>query len=649
MLLIILINISKIDIQHQNKTKDDSILLIENSFSSYINNITDCPIIYFDVKNISYSYSKDYGLIEVKYLIFFFDSNFNDIKPSNLALLYNLSIFCDIYIYKTNENIYSVSNIYENKYFFCIEYIQTKEHVNFGIKIYRKNDIDLNIEYDQQFFFTDRLIKIYKSSTLENNNKFNMNHIYGNYKKLLKKIIIYKEKNIIFKENLNLKTSFMNPPTCILKRDIAQVEGKWYFNNIYQSYFCFCRGESCINIIALNIYNFQSCKYFLFLSVIDNSRFLYPKTHYLLSDFFDEKIESSEAFPLFKEMIRRNFSAHYITMSSIIFNQFCLNNNKCINESQIIFGVNRINGDILEKYLELFLKLKVVIAAEKFNCIDNLFFNIEYITYIFLGHGVTYIKSYLYKNYLSPKIYNKILLPSCKKIINLALESGWKNEDIVKVGYPKWDSYEIFPNDTFSNKTSKDSERSIFLMFTWRKIKKGKNMSTLYFDNIKNILNDKKINTQLNINNIKIFFCFHHTLQQKRIIKVNKENIKFVRQNDISKLLKNSSLIITDFSSILFDAIVQKKPLILFLPDALDPDLKDIYVEEYYETIQKIKNGEINLYEVFYDLDQVINKIIYYIKNNFALEKEKLEFYKQFDLKNEGNTLDLIKYVKSLV
>ena len=335
-------------------------------------------------------------------------------------------------------------------------------------------------------------------------------------------------------------------------------------------------------------------------------------------------------------------------MSSVIYNQFCLNNTKCLNESQIIFGIKKINGDILEKYLELFLKLKVVVAGEKYDCIDNLFFNTEYITYIFLGHGVTYIKSYLYKDYLSPKKYNKILLPSSKNIVNLALESGWKNEDIVKIGYPKWDSYEIFLNDTYLNKTSKKEERSIFLMFTWRKLKKGKNMSDLYFDNIRNLLNDSKINNHLNINNIKIFFCFHHTLQQRRIIKVNKENIRFIQQNDISKLLKNCSLIITDFSSILFDAIVQKKPLILFIPDALDPDIKDIYVQEYYETINKIKNGNINLYEVFYNLNQVVNKIIYYINNNFVVEKEKLQFYKNFELKIGGNTLELINYIKNL-
>ena len=283
-----------------------------------------------------------------------------------------------------------------------------------------------------------------------------------------------------------------------------------------------------------------------------------------------------------------------------------------------------------------------MIAAEKYYAIDNLFYNVDYITYIFLGHGVTYIKSYLYKDYLSPKTYNKILLPPCNKFIKLALDAGWKNENIIKIGYPRWDYYAT------SNNIQNKNESSIFLMFTWRKLKNGKKLSDEYFNNLFKLLNSRKLNAQLNTNNVKLFYCFHHCLKEKKTIKVNGDNIKVIIQNDISKLLKNSSLIITDFSSILFDAIVQRKPLILFIPDGLDPNLEDIYSNEYYDTINKIKNGLIYLNEVFLDINKVINKIIYYIKNNFVLEDEKLKFYKTFRLKNNGNTKKIINYLMNI-
>ena len=339
----------------------------------------------------------------------------------------------------------------------------------------------------------------------------------------------------------------------------------------------------------------------------------------------------------------KDFKVHYLTMSNKIYKLLCLNNKKCFIESQIIYGVKRINGDILERLLALFLRLKVVITAEKYSSIDNLFYNIDYITYIFLGHGVTYIKSFLYRDYLSPRMYNKILLPPCKKFIKLALDAGWRKENIIKIGYPRWDNYDDF------SKSLKNEEKAIFLMFTWRKMKKGKSISNEYFISLKKLLNNRKLNDKLYQNNIKLFYCFHHTLKDKIVIKANKDNIRLISQNKISSLLKNSSLIITDFSSILFDAIVQRKPLILYIPDCLDPNLKEIYSSEYYETINKIKSGIIYLGEIFLNLNKVINKIIYYINNGFILEPERLRFYNKFRLKKSDNTKRFINYIKHLL
>ena len=444
-----------------------------------------------------------------------------------------------------------------------------------------------------------------------------------------------------------MKTSFIQPPLCNLKRDITLSEGRWYFNNIFDNYFCFCKGESCINILTFNNYNSQSCKYFFYLTIIDDNRNLYPKTHYLLSDFYSKNIEPADAFPIFQNMIKKNLNAHYMTMSPDIYNKYCLKNKICNNHLQIIYGVRMITGDILEKYLELFLKLKVVVTADKIDSIDNLFYNIEYITFIFMGHGVTYIKSFLYNDYISHKKYNKLLLPPSDRFINLALEAGWKYDDIIKLGYPKWDKYIIHKNFFRESSKTKKKERSIFLMFTWRKVKKGKDISGLYYNNLYKILNNRKINDYLYRNNIKFFFCYHH--EAKAIVNISENsNLVFINQSDISNLLKNSSLIITDFSSILFEAIVQKKPLILYIPDGNDNNLKNLYDRDYYETITKIKKSIIYLYEVFFDLKKVINKIIYYIKNDFVLEKKKLEFYKEFKLENSGNTKKFISYIRKL-
>ena len=624
-------------------------MIIDNkySYSSKIENISNINNIFLTLLNIEYYYSNEYQLIEIKYFIKLSDKENYIIKPSELSLFYNLNLICNTYIFEINDNIYSLANNHENEYFFCHDYIYFYEHAKFGIKIYKINYSDEEIESFDSFFFSDKFIKSNLKTIFINNNRFNINYIYRNYYKLLFEINKSKKPNSIFTETFNLKSSFLKPPLFCLKNDITQQEGKWYFDNIYDNYFCFCRGETCIDIKTFNNYNFQTCKYYFFLTIIDHYRNLYRKNHYLLSDFFDESIESSDALPIFKEMINQKLKAHYLTMSPIIYQQFCPNYGECSCNLKIIYGVRKINGDVLEKYLELFLKLKAVITAEPYDSIDNLFYNIEYITYIFLGHGVQYIKSYLYKNYLSYKRYNKMLLPPYEKIVNTAVVSGWDYNNIIKIGLPKWDNYIIYKPNLINSENNKNIERGIFLMFTWRKVKKGKSISYYYYSNLDKILNNKKINELLYNNNIKIYFCYHHRLKIRKQIITN-DNIKLINQNDISTLLKNCTLIITDFSAIIFDAIIQKKPLIIYIPDALDNNLKELYAYDYYETIMKIKNGNIYLYEVFFDLKKVIKKIIYYIKNDFVLEDKKLDFYKEFKLENSGNTKKFISYVKKL-
>jgi hypothetical protein len=61
----------------------------------------------------------------------------------------------------------------------------------------------------------------------------------------------------------------------------------------------------------------------------------------------------------------------------------------------------------------------------------------------------------------------------------MAKKYGWKDENIIKMNLPRWDKYSsiILQN---SNDTNKFETQSIFLMFTWRFIKKNKNISKIY-------------------------------------------------------------------------------------------------------------------------------------------------------------------------
>ena len=251
------------------------------------------------------------------------------------------------------------------------------------------------------------------------------------------------------------------------------------------------------------------------------------------------------------------------------YKEFCGSNEHC----QIIINEIFINGDFLEKYLELILKLKVAIFGNGFLSIDySIFHNIEYITSINLGHGVKYFKSFLYKENANPRQYDKLVLIPSKKVINVALRYGWKEENIIKVCLPKWDKYD-------KNK-DKEIGKSIFIFFTWRKLKKEKNISSEYTYNIIKLINSDILNKKLIEKNISLYYCLHHKFSQyKNMIKINKLKLKlnYITNNQISETLMKSSLLITDFSSVIFDFIYKRKPIIIYIPDSEDPSINILF------------------------------------------------------------------------
>ena len=113
-LIILIYNIVHILSQKDNK-KSNIKNLIEQcnncSYSSYLANITNLTNIYITLTNISYYYSNEYELIEITYYIKLSDHNNSIIKTSDLPLVYNLTLLCDIYISENNESIYSIPNI----------------------------------------------------------------------------------------------------------------------------------------------------------------------------------------------------------------------------------------------------------------------------------------------------------------------------------------------------------------------------------------------------------------------------------------------------------------------------------------------------------------------------------------------------------
>ena len=591
---------------------------------------------YFNISSFDYIFSKEYKKIRIQFIFGIYDKNKELIQPSDFALYDGLTTLCYMSI---NKNIiYSLPKIVDNKYFECIEFFYIDESPHFGMHFYpHRAKSYLTLSFNLYKFINLNDI------THQNDTIFSPEFVSNEYNKLV--------KNTMDKElyrNHILTRNYMKSPFCNLKRNVVEERKGWVFKNLYNNYFCYCIGKKCVRREVK-----QMCKLNFYKYIIDMNRYLYPKTEYVFVDFIFKDLPSDDTFPVFEEMIKQNISAHYITEKKELFNQYCHNNKRC----QTIIPINLYSyykfGDFVEKYLTLILKLKSVISGKgsSFHYLSYLFYKIEYITYIAVGHGVDYFKDYLFGRYriYGSKINNKILIPPAQVLIDCALNYGWDNNKIIKINLPRWDRYSNIDYYFSGNITS----NSILIMFTWRYTKWWdglREISNIYHENTIKLLRDKKLGEALNKKNMTLYFSLHRFVNKKYINKYNEtikefDYLKFVKQNEISECLAKTNLVVSDFSSIIFDIMSRRKPFVIYIPDAEDKTIRKYYTNDYIELIENMKNDKIKFKNKCNTIEETVNKIISYINNDFKIESDLQEFYDNFNFKTNNNSNEFIEYL----
>ena len=124
-------------------------------------------------------------------------------------------------------------------------------------------------------------------------------------------------------------------------------------------------------------------------------------------------------------------------------------------------------------------------------------------------------------------------------------------------------------------------------MFTWRYTKWWygfRDISNLYHKNIIKLLEDPDLLDALKQKNMTMYFSLHRYVNGKYLYRYEKaikniENIKKLKQNEISECLAKTNLIVSDFSSIIFDIMSRDKPFVLYVPDENDPTINKYYTD----------------------------------------------------------------------
>ena len=195
---------------------------------------------------------------------------------------------------------------------------------------------------------------------------------------------------------------------------------------------------------------------------------------------------------------------------------------------------------------------------------------------------------------------------------------------IQKNGYPQ-SHVALTGHARYDRLNDNHPKRQLLLMPTWREwIYKDKGFEqTQYAQQYANLLQSPQLNRILEDENIDLIFYPHHEIQRYidffRNLAISQHIIIADKQHyDVQQLLKDASLLITDYSSVAFDVAYMRKPILYY-----QFDYQQFRKEHYQQGWFEYQNS---FADVFTDEIEVVKAIKQYINTGFALKEHHAKY-----------------------
>ncbi|WP_025727316.1 CDP-glycerol glycerophosphotransferase family protein [Heyndrickxia ginsengihumi] len=256
---------------------------------------------------------------------------------------------------------------------------------------------------------------------------------------------------------------------------------------------------------------------------------------------------------------------------------------------------------------------------------------------IYLQHGIIAMK----KLQFNSKSYNgkiqKFVVSSTFERNILINQMRFNPSQIMITGLARYDN--------LIDNSRNLKERQILVIPTWRDWivnSRAEFLVSDFYSNYQLLLKDKKLLDILEKHNIVLKFFPHIEIQKKYKddFASNHPRVKIVNleEESITDLIRESSLMITDYSSVVFDFNYLQKPIIFYQFD----------INDYLNNRGSYINLRTDLFgDIAYTKDKVIDYILDYVKNDFNLKPKYLiksnKFYSYHDKKNSERIYQEIK------
>ena len=255
---------------------------------------------------------------------------------------------------------------------------------------------------------------------------------------------------------------------------------------------------------------------------------------------------------------------------------------------------------------------------------------------IFLQHGIT-MNNVSFVNYKNSKF--RLFICAAKREYEFVKENFGYPEGYVKLlGFSRFDNL-------YNNKVNK---KQVVIMPTWRSYISKNNLNFLetdYYKSYFSLINNKELINYIEENKIKVYFYLHRNMQKyEDYFTSTSKNIIVVKNNqiDIQKLLKDSALLVTDYSSVSLDFAYMSKPLIYYQFDR--EEFEKNHLDNGYFSYSDDGFGP-----VIYKETDLVKKICNYINNDYDIEKKYQKRCDNFfELRDQNNNERIYEELKKI-
>lgn len=253
-------------------------------------------------------------------------------------------------------------------------------------------------------------------------------------------------------------------------------------------------------------------------------------------------------------------------------------------------------------------------------CEDLVQWKITHFKYVFLNHGFTRG----YSSIVDAKETNYQLLFTCsEKDADIIIKENGQPLEIMRCsGYPR--------HDTLNNQTL--NPKQILIMPTWRKWidyrllatdkQKKENLKNFfaskYYKCLNGIVNNQEFLEFLEKNGLNLIFYFHEYAQEySKYIHSASPCVKVgvTAEYSIQELLKSSALLITDYSSVVYDFAYMYKPVLYYQFDAEE------FAQNQYAPGESFSYEDEGFGAVLSDENELVDEIKKLYQTGFAMEE----------------------------